>query len=80
MSKGTTIVVNYAGVGELLRSMEMEACVLEIAQQVQARCGDGYDTDTYQAGTRVIASCFTATEEAVKDNLENNTLLHAIGG
>ena len=45
-----------------------------------ARAGDGYATDVYQAGSRVIASVYTETEEAMKDNLENNTLLKAVSG
>ena len=35
---------------------------------------------TYRAGTRVIASVFTDTDEAAQDNLDNNTLLKAVGG
>ena len=52
----------------------------EVADQVAAKAGDGYATDVYQAGTRVIASVYTETEEAMKDNLDNNTLLKAVGG
>ena len=54
--------------------------VREWEKQVAARAGDGYATDVYQAGTRVIASVYTETEEAMKDNLENNTLLKAVSG
>ena len=74
------IKLNYAGVGELLKSQEIADTVKEVAEQVAARSGDGYTTDVYQAGTRVIASVFTETEEAMKDNLENNTLLKAVSG
>ena len=74
------IKLNYAGVGELLKSQEIADTVKEVAEQVAARAGDGYTTDVYQAGTRVIASVFTETEEAMKDNLENNTLLKAVSG
>ena len=74
------IELNYAGVGELLKSQEIADTVKEVAEQVAARAGDGYATDVYQAGTRVIASVYTETEEAMKDNLENNTLLKAVSG
>ena len=40
---------------------------------------DGYASDTYNAGSRVIAAAYTETEEAMEDNLENNTLLKAMG-
>lgn len=79
MSK-VKVELNYAGVGELLRSEEIAGAVKEVAEQVAARAGDGYATDTYQAGTRVIASVYTETEEAMRDNLENNTLLKAVSG
>ena len=74
------IELNYAGVGELLKSQEIADAVKEVAEQVAARAGDGYATDVYQAGTRVIASVYTETEEAMKDNLENNTMLKAVSG
>lgn len=74
------IELNYAGVGELLKSQEISDALKETAERVAARAGGGYATDTYQAGTRVIASVYTETEEAMKDNLENNTLLKAVSG
>ena len=79
MSK-TRIVVNYAGVGALLRSEEVQACVEKEATSRAAALGDGYGTDTYRAGTRVIASIFTETPEAARDNSQNNTLLRAVSG
>lgn len=79
MSK-VKIKLNDAGFVELLKSQEIAAAVKEVAEQVAARAGDGYATDVYQAGTRVIASVYTETEEAMKDNLDNNTLLKAVGG
>ena len=79
MSK-VKIELNYAGVGELLHSKEIEDEVKRLANQTAARAGDGYETDVYQAGTRVIASVYTETTEAMKDNQENNTLLKAVSG
>ena len=78
MSK-VKIELNDAGFIELLKSQEITDAVKEVADQVAARAGDGYATDVYQAGTRVIASVYPETEEAMKDNLENNTLLKAVG-
>lgn len=74
------IKLNDAGFVELLKSQEIADAVKEVADQVAAKAGDGYATDVYQAGTRVIASVYTETEEAMKDNLDNNTLLKAVGG
>ena len=79
MSK-VKIELNYAGVGKLLHSQEVEDEVKRLANQTAAKAGDGYATDVYQAGTRVIASVYTETTEAMKDNQENNTLLKAVSG
>lgn len=80
MSKAYQIKVNYAGVGELLKSDEMAALMQEYAQQTQQKAGDGYATDVFYGNSRVMASVYTETQEAAKDNLENNTLLKALGG
>ena len=78
MSK-VKIKLNDAGFIELLKSQEITDAVKEVAEQVAARAGDGYATDVYPAETRVIASVYTETKKAMKDNQENNTLLKAVG-
>lgn len=77
MSK-TRVELSYSGIGEILRSEEMAACVRGEAGRIFAALGDGYASDTYHAGTRVIASVFTETKDAAKDNSENNSLLKAV--
>lgn len=74
------IELNYAGVGQLLRSDEVKAYLEAQASERAESLGDGYETDTYRAGTRVIASIYTGTREAAKDNMENNSLLKAVSG
>lgn len=77
MSK-SRIEINYAGVGQLLRSGETQAFLQQLASSRANVLGSGYATDTYQAGTRVIASVYTDSVEAAKDNLQNNTLLKVV--
>lgn len=74
------VVLNGAGVRELLKCAEIEATCREVAQDVASRAGSGYEVDTYVGKTRVNAMVSAATREARKDNLENNTLLRALGG
>lgn len=74
MSK-VKIELNSAGIREMLRSQEMQDLLYEKAAEIAARCGDGYEADVYLTGGRAVASAFTATPEAEKDNLDNNTLL-----
>ena len=73
------VELNHEAVGEMLKSSEMQELVKSYADEIAKRAGEGYASDTYNAGSRVIASAYTETEEAMEDNLENNTLLMAVG-
>lgn len=71
--------LNYKGVRELLLSPEMLNVVKKHADGIQQRAGDGYEVSAYASGkTRVNASVRAITDKAIKDNLENNTLLKAM--
>lgn len=69
-------VLNRAGVRELMQSQEMQDVLVEFASQVAERAGDGYDV--YIGVNRANVSVMTATEEAMADNLDHNTLEKAI--
>lgn len=62
----------------MLKSSEMEAILEEIAGEVAGRAGSGYDHDTHMMPGRVIASAYTSTIEAIRDNMNNNTLLRSL--
>lgn len=79
MSK-VKIELNSAGIQELLKSAEIQGYCEELAHEVAGRAGDGYEVDSMVGKTRANASVYAATKEAIKDNLENNTLLKALGG
>lgn len=72
------IELNSEGIREMLLSSEMQAILSEHAAVIAERCGEGYASDTYLTGGRAVASAFTETEEAMRDNLENNTLLRSL--
>ena len=69
------IELNSPGIREMLRSEEMQAVLGEKASEIAGRCGAGYESDIYMTPGRAVASVFTATPEAVKDNAKNNTIL-----
>lgn len=77
MSK-VRIELNRAGVRELLRSQEMAAGLEGLAAGIASRCGEGYGYDTKLMPTRVIASVYPETPEAVRDNSQNNTILRSL--
>lgn len=77
MSK-VRIELNYANVGKLLKSQELADFLKKEADSRASALGSGYEADIYVAGTRVVSSIYTATPEAVRDNLQHNTLLKAV--
>ncbi len=77
MSK-VRIELNSAGIRELLRSDEMQELLGEQAAEIAGRCGAGYSSDTYLTGGRAVASAFAESPEAIRDNLDNNTLLRSL--
>jgi hypothetical protein len=72
-------VLDYQGVGELLKSDQMRAVMEAYAQEIKNRAGDGFGSRTHVTEQRVIVNIFAETQEAYLDNLENNTLLKAVG-
>lgn len=79
MSK-VTIELNHAGIDQLLKSQWAMDCCKEIAEEVASRAGEDYHVSTFTGKSRVNASVGPSTYEAYQDNMENNTLLKAIGG
>lgn len=69
------VELNSAGIREMLLSAEMQQILGEKAAEIAGRCGDGYASDTYMTPGRAIASVYAESKEAVKDNLDNNTIL-----
>ena len=74
------IVLNRDGVRALMQSGEMMSICRQYANEIQGRCGDGYEVTTYTGPTRVNASVHAATVEARRENSQNNTLLKAVRG
>lgn len=70
--------LNRAGVGELLRSQAVADYLMGAASDMKAAAGDGYEI--MQGFDRVSVLITTGTDKARQDNLENNTLLKAMGG
>jgi len=68
--------LNYQGVRSLLHSSEMREVLKGYGNAIANKAGEGYEVKNMP--TRVIAVS-TASEKARKDNLNNNTLLKAMG-
>ena len=79
MSK-VTFELNYAGVGEVLTSAEMQDVMNQYAQAAVGRLPQGYAWRESASNQRAAASVYTETYDAMKDNSKNNSLLKAVMG
>lgn len=73
------IRLNRQGIVELMKSEDMKKICKAQADKVAAKCGAGYETDTYVGENRVNCSVYPKTAEAKRDNAENNILWKALG-
>lgn len=70
--------LNYSGVGQLLKSTEMQNVLTEKATAIKNRAGEGYGQDIYVGKSRANAMVNADSYKAKKDNMKNNTLLKAV--
>lgn len=77
MSK-VQVKLNYAGVRELLKSAEMEACLDEYADKMMRQLDDGYEVE-HRKTDRAVVSVGAVTAKARAQNSKNQTLLKALG-
>lgn len=72
------VELNSARVREMLRSDELKAHLVERAEQASRNLGEGYEVTGYTGRGRVNASILAVSDEALADQLENNTILKAL--
>lgn len=77
---GLKIVLNRAGVRQLLRSDEMLAECQKYADAAVSRLGSGYSVNTHRGKNRVNAEVHADTYAARKENLKTNSILKAVKG
>ncbi|WP_430597002.1 hypothetical protein [Enterococcus sp. DIV0174] len=70
--------LNHSGVGQLLKSAEMQGVLAEKATAIKNRAGEGYGQDVYVGKTRANAMVYADSYKAKRDNMKNNTLLKAV--
>ena len=77
MSK-VKIVLNKGEVSDLLKSSEVSEFISEIGSRVQARAGDGFESDTQTGRYRAICRVRADTKEAVSRCFRKNILIKAL--
>lgn len=73
------LILNDAGIQELLKGPEMQSILREIGEQKANAAGEGYEAEVHVHQKRAVVNIFPTTWEAAKDNYENNTLLKVVG-
>ncbi len=73
------VELNRKGVRELLKSQAMKDVCSSYAKKVQAKLGEGYESSVHIGKNRVNASVGTATIQAMQENMNDNTILKALG-
>lgn len=74
------VILNRDGVKELLKSEKMLQICREKAENARGKLGNGYEVTTYIGKNRCNASIKAISKQAKKENIENNTILKAVGG
>ena len=74
------IVLNHAGVRDMLRSSEAKAICEKYAKDAQSRLGDDHVVSSHTGPGRVNASVLAVSEKAKRANMKDNTILKAMRG
>ena len=77
MSKVQTSL-NRSGVRALLRSQEMMNLCAGYAYSAQSRLGEGYEVSYRVGKNRVNAEVAAVTQEAIRENMDTNSILKAL--
>ncbi len=77
MSK-VKVVLNKAGVRELLKDPGVGSFCLQKAREVQMRAGENFEAEARNYPERTGAAVHPANAEGYYDNLNNNTLLRSL--
>ncbi len=72
------VELNHGQIRRFLHSREVAELVKSYADKAADRLGVGYKSDEKLMSTRAIASVYTDTPEARRENLQNNSILKAV--
>jgi hypothetical protein len=79
MANSVQIKLRSDGVRALLKSSEVMAECRSHAESMGASLGEGYEVSEYVGTNRVNVSVHAVSDRAKKDNLDNNSMLKAVG-
>ena len=71
--------LNLPGLNELMKSSAMQAHLHSAGQTVASAAGSEYQSKTYVIRYIAVENVFPASQDAARDNYQNNTLAKALG-
>lgn len=71
--------LNLPGLNELMKSSAMQAHLHQAGAAVAGAAGTDYGHTTYVLNWVAVENIYPASEEAARENYQNNTLLTALG-
>ena len=71
--------LNLPGLNELMKSSEMQSHLSQAGAAVAGAAGGDYDHRTYVINFVAVENIFPNSAEAMRDNMQNNTLLKSLG-
>ena len=74
------LVLNRAGVRQLMQSEEMQSILKDKADAALNSLGEGYKSDIYIGKNRANAMVWADSIKAKRENLKHNTILKAVRG
>lgn len=80
MSNNIKIVLNSAGINELLHSPEIKAQLLELGNAAAGRAGENFGAFPFEMPTRSVVRVSPINRAGALQNSEENTLLKALYG
>ena len=78
MTNDIKFELDYTEFGKLLLSEELGAVMKQASRDIWRRCGNGYSYHARAGRIKQLGMVIAVSEEAIRDNSENNTLLKAI--
>lgn len=80
MAKPVRVRLKSGNIRALLNRGDVQALLLEHAQAIASRAGDGHSADVQAGKARAHARVSADTQRARRKNIRENTLLKAMGG
>ena len=78
MSKKVKVVLNSAGIREMLHSPGIESALVQAGQKVQGKAGANFGVKAFSMPSRSVVRVSAINKDGMKENVDNNVLLKSL--